>query len=371
MFAVLKRDELRTHSFWWFQIVGWVCFYLLSILVVLPYIRQPGELGYQGVKGLLWDQGLMSVCGFLASLALRPICRWLVRRPLSWLALEAHAAAWSFAVGISVAAVIARFLVAKLELVDLLDACAKISVLLFLWCNLYFSIKRSLQHEQERERRLRAEAEAHGAQLRALRYQLNPHFLFNSMNAVSTLVAEGNGPAATRTLAEIAEFLRAALDGQAVPELPLSQELVLAKRYLAIEQTRLGDRLRVDLAIAPGTLDALVPSLLLQPLVENAVRHGIAPLVEGGRIELQSEMHNSRVRISVINSGRRHNCACTTTSPQTLGIGLTNTANRLKTLYGMDHKLALEWPETGGCQVIVELPFRKYPESTGVKTCAC
>src|SRR4029077_11590821 len=99
--------------------------------------------------------------------------------------------------------------------------------------------------------------------------------------------------------------LRATLDGQAATELPLSQELDLTKQYLAIEQTRLGDRLQVGLAIAPGALDALVPSLLLQPLVENAVRHGIAPLVEGGRIELQSEVRNSHLRISVMNSGRR------------------------------------------------------------------
>jgi len=370
MFAVLRRDELQTHSFWRFQTVGWCCFYLLSILVVLPYIRKPGELGYQGVEGLLWDQGLMCLCGFFASLALRPICRWLVRQPVSWLTLEARAAGCSFVAGISIAVVAARLIVAKLELVDLLEACAKASVLLFLWCNLYFGIKRSQQHEQERERRLLAEGQAHEAQLRALRYQLNPHFLFNSMNAVSTLVVEGNGPAATKMLTQIAEFLRAALDGQAVPELPLSQELALTKQYLAIEQARLGERLRVDLAIAPETLDALVPSLLLQPLVENAVRHGVAPLVEGGRVAVQSELRNSHVHISVINSGRRQDFTRSSSCLLT-GIGLTNTADRLKTLYGSDHKLELEWPATGGCQVIVALPFRKLRESAGVKACAC
>jgi len=313
----------------------------------------------------------MSFCGFLASLALRPLCRRLVRRPLSWLALEVRAAGCSFVVGISAAVVVARLIVAKLELVDLLEACLKISLLLFLWCNLYFSIKRSQQHEKERERVLLAEAQAHEAQLRALRYQLNPHFLFNSMNAVSTLVAEGNGPAASKMLAQIAELLRAVLDNETIPELPLSKELAFTKQYLAIEQIRLGDRLRVDLAIAPGTLDALVPSLLLQPLVENAVRHGIALLVEGGKIELQSELRDSRVRISVMNAGRRPESARTTASPQSLGVGLMNTANRLQTLYGIDHKLELEWPATGGCQVIVELPFRKCHESTGVKSCGC
>ena len=125
MFAVRKRAELRTHSFWWFQTVGWSGFYLLSILVVLPYLQQPVELGYQGVKALLWDQCLMCVFGFLASLALRPVCRSLVRRPLPWMALEVRAAGWSLGIGTLMALVAARLIVAKLEVVDLLEACAK------------------------------------------------------------------------------------------------------------------------------------------------------------------------------------------------------------------------------------------------------
>jgi two-component system LytT family sensor kinase len=370
MFAVQKRAELRTHSFWWFQTFGWSGFYLLSILVVLPYLQQPAELGYQGVRGLVWDQCLMCLFGFVASLVLRPVCRSLLNRPLPWIGLQLWAALWSWGIGTLMALVAARLMVAKLELVELLEACAKMSVLLFLWCNLFFGIKRSQQHERERERLLRAEAEAHQAHLRALRYQLNPHFLFNSMNAVSTLVAEGDGRAATKMLAQIAEFLRAALDGQAVAELPLSQELALTERYLAIEQARLGERLGVDLAIAPDTLDALVPSLLLQPLVENAVRHGIAPLVEGGTIAVQSELRSSRLHISVINSGRRRDQTLRHTTPQAQGVGLTNIAARLRTLYGVDHTLALEWPATGGCRVVVEFPFRISHDGAGVTACA-
>src|ERR1700737_1493370 len=138
----------------------------------------------------------MCLACFLASLALRPVCHSLVQRFLSWIALEVRAAAWSLAIGTFMALVISRFTLAKPEPVELLEFCAKSSVLLFLWCNLYFSIKQSQRSERERERLLRAETETHAAQLRALRYQLNPHFLFNSMNAVSTLVTEGNAPAA-------------------------------------------------------------------------------------------------------------------------------------------------------------------------------
>ena len=370
MIAVLRRDELRTHSFWWFQTLGWGCFYLLSVLVVLPYIRQPGELGYRDLQGLLGDQGLMCFCGFLASLVLRPVCRSLVRRSLPWITLEIRAAGWSFAMGTFMAVVASRVIISKPELVELLEFCARSSVLLFLWCNLYFSIKQSQLHEQQRERLLRAEAETHEARLRALQYQLNPHFLFNSMNAVSTLVAEGNAAAATKMLAHIAEFLRTTLDAEVVVQVPLSQEMVFTERYLAIEQSRLEGRLRVNFANAPETLDALVPSLLLQPMVENAVRHGIAPMVEGGTILIQSGLLNSRVHITVSNSGPTGNGSHRLTSLQARGIGLTNTVERLKTLYGAEHKFAIEWPAAGGCRVVVELPFRTTAQTAGVTACA-
>ena len=150
---------MRLPSFWWFQAVGWGCFYLLCVLVVLPYVRRPWELGYQDTTGLLADQGLVCLACFLASLALRPVCHSLVQRFLSWIALEVRAAGWSLAIGTFMALVISRFTLAKPEPVELLEACAKTSVLLFLSCNLYFSIKQSQRHSQDREKLLRAEAE--------------------------------------------------------------------------------------------------------------------------------------------------------------------------------------------------------------------
>ena len=157
---MFRTEGVRLPSFWWFQAVGWGCFCLLSVLVVLPYVRQPWELGYQDSKGLLADQGLMCLACFLASLALRPLCHSLVQRLLSWIALEVRAAGWSLAIGTFMALVISRFTLAQPEPVELLEACAKTSVLLFLWCNLYFSIKQSQRHSQEREELLRAKAEA-------------------------------------------------------------------------------------------------------------------------------------------------------------------------------------------------------------------
>jgi len=228
--------------------------------------------------------------------------------------------------------------------------------ILFMWCSLYFSIKQWQQSNMEKERLLRAESELRETRLLALRYQLNPHFLFNSLNAVSTLVLDGNGPAATRMLAQIGDLLRTSLDSEVTAEVTLSQELAFTEGYLAIEQTRLGGRLKIDLAVPLETRDALVPSMLLQPLVENAVRYGVAPLIEGGWIAIKSALRADRLRIVIGNSGRRGEGE---QKKNGNGIGLGNTAERLKTLYGTDFEFSLGWPEAGGCEVVLELPIRR------------
>jgi LytS/YehU family sensor histidine kinase len=228
--------------------------------------------------------------------------------------------------------------------------------ILFIWCSLYFSIKQWQQSSEEKERLLRAESEVREARLLALRYQLNPHFLFNSLNAVSTLVLDGNAPAATRMLAQIGDLLRTSLDSEVTAEVTLSQELAFTEGYLAIEQTRLGERLKIDMAVPLETRDALVPSMLLQPLVENAIRYGVAPLIEGGWIAIKSALHANRLRITIGNAGRRGGGE---QKKNGNGIGLGNTAERLKTLYGPDFEFSLVWPEAGGCEVVLELPLRR------------
>jgi two-component system LytT family sensor kinase len=229
------------------------------------------------------------------------------------------------------------------------------TVLLFLWCSLYFSIKQWQQGAREREGRLRAESEMRQARLNTLRYQLNPHLLFNSLNAVSTLVHEGNSAAATQMLAQIGVLLRSALDQGDDMEVPLAAEIEFIERYLAVERIRFGSRLQVEIIIAPEILRAQIPSMLLQPLVENAVQHGIGPLIEGGHIRVHGTRHGGQLRISVQNSGPRDDGR--EASGIVKGVGLGNTAERLRTLYGARHRLELRWPSDGGCEVLLELPF--------------
>jgi two-component system, LytTR family, sensor kinase len=347
---VPKRDYFRSLGFWPLQIAGWSGFYLLTVLSLLPLLKQPGLLRSSTAFVLLL---------FVCSSLLRYVCRALMRRSSWWLDLEVR----TFACALPLAAAAAGLQLLIRTAVgrssswaDWLLIFVQVAITLFFWSNLYYSVKQWQRSALERERLLRAEAEVRDARLSALRYQLNPHFLFNSLNAVSTLVLEGNAAGASRMLARIGDFLRTILQVDPAPETPLHQELAFVGQYLAIEQIRLGGRMRIEQSIAPDTLDGLVPSLLLQPLVENAVRHGLAPLVEGGTISIHSRRRGERLRISVHNTGMPRSAAA---EPPAGGIGLSNTAERLKALYGAAQEFSLSWPEAGGCEVVLELPFRK------------
>jgi two-component system sensor histidine kinase AlgZ len=361
---VFERDEFGFPTYWPLQIAGWMCLYVLIVVAILPEIRKPG----------IFRANTASVLAmFVTSLFLRPVCRSLQKRKSSWIHQETMAFVWSLLAG-AIAGLLCEVLVPDLwpmRFSDWLVNSVQSSVVLFLWCSLYFSIKQWQQSARERDRLLRAEAEVRDARLSALRYQLNPHFLFNSLNAVSTLILDGNAPAATRMLAQIGELLRTTLNGEVFAQIPLSAEITFTERYLAIEQTRLGRRLHVEMSIASDTLGALVPSMLLQPLVENAVRHGIAPLIQGGTIQIRSEIVGEHLRISVRNSGAPSRGPAHLGVPSN-GIGLRNTAERLRTLYAANHRFDLQWPETGGCEVTIELPFQAAtPEAEGSEAVLC
>lgn len=359
--GMFRRDESRLPSFWQLQLLGWLAFYFVLIVVVLPY-RKAEDLR---------DQTIACAMMFLASCLLRPVCRSLLRRSVPWIRLELLALAWSATVG-TVAAFATELVilrVVRLVWTDLLVNVLQFSVVLFLWCTLYFSIKQWQQAAREREKLLIAEREARDARLRALRYQLDPHFLFNSLNAVSTLVLKGDAVRATRMLSQIGSLLRASLDGPVVSEISFSQELDFAKKYLAIEQIRLGDHLQVAFDIAPDSLDAAVPSMLLQPLLENAVRHGVGRLREGGIIAIQASVENERLRIRVRNSGPRHSCDADNQENRS-GIGLANTTERLNRVYSSDCEFSLRWPDSGGCEVAIEVPFTKLSQRFVEMSCA-
>jgi two-component system, LytTR family, sensor kinase len=211
-------------------------------------------------------------------------------------------------------------------------------------------------YRQFQERALRAselEKRLAQAKLRALQMQLNPHFLFNTLNAIASLM-HVDVKAADRMITRLADLLRYALESTDAHEVPLRQELSFLERYLEIEKTRFGNRLEVRLDIDPSTLDALVPNLLLQPLVENAIRHGIEKRSKPGWIELKTRRQNGRMHIELRDNGP----GLPPESPRRKGIGVANTRARLQQLYGQDHSFALRNAEGGGVVVDVGLPCR-------------
>lgn len=204
-----------------------------------------------------------------------------------------------------------------------------------------------------KERETQALALAAGltrAKLDALRLQLQPHFLFNTLNALSALVHR-DPRAADELIADLSELLRLSLESSA-NEVPLRRELEILDRYLAIEQTRLGDRLRVTREIDPAVLEELVPTFILQPLAENAVRHGIEPRLEPGHVTITARAAGEMLELIVADNG----VGLRPSAGTRRGIGLTNAEERLRTLHGDRARLELRAPETGGVAVVLTLP---------------
>lgn len=195
------------------------------------------------------------------------------------------------------------------------------------------------------------------AKLDALRLQLQPHFLFNTLNAISTLVHR-DAAAADELIGDLSELLRLSLQ-TTTHEVPLARELELLDRYLAIEQARLGDRLRLVRDIDPAAAGAFVPTLLLQPLAENAVRHGIEPRVASGTLTVRARREGDTLRLTIADDGV--GLASAGAGSTRRGIGLTNTEERLRTLHGAAARLELLAPPEGGTRVELTLPFRTEP----------
>jgi signal transduction histidine kinase len=219
-----------------------------------------------------------------------------------------------------------------------------------------------LRYQSRREQTILLQAQAAqlqaqlaDARLAALRTQLNPHFLFNTLHAVSALV-ERDPRGVRRMIARLSELLRTTLDGADEQVVPLGQELTFTHRYLEIMQIRFQGRLSIQSQVEPSALDALVPNLILQPLVENAIKHGVSKIDDEGRIAIHARRDGERLVLCVRDNGPR-------ITEQGLrageGVGLRNTRERLEQLYGTDQSLTLRGAEDGGVIAEVNIPFRK------------
>jgi two-component system, LytTR family, sensor kinase len=201
----------------------------------------------------------------------------------------------------------------------------------------------------------RLEAQLAQAELQALKMQLNPHFLFNTLHSVSALVHK-DAEAADKMIARLGDFLRLTLDSAGAQEVPLQQELEFLRCYLDIERIRFKDRLTVQMNIEPQALRARLPNLILQPIVENAIRHGIATRTSHGRIEIEARRYNGILHVQVTDNGPGLPSNGNSGS-LFKGVGLSNTKARLQQLYGEEHRLDLSNTSKGGLSVTLEIPF--------------
>jgi two-component system sensor histidine kinase AlgZ len=233
-----------------------------------------------------------------------------------------------------------------------LDGCW---LALIAFCAIHAVVAYYTELRQAQERLSRAVLDVRDAELRALRYQLNPHFLFNSLNAISALVANDRNREANRMIARLGDFLRATLGGGAAHEVALADELALTETYLDVEKARLGNRLIVKLQIGPDVMGAKVPYLLLQPLVENAIRHGIALRQSPGRLDLQVFRQQDRLCLVLANEGQ----AGSADAGHPSAVGLRNVRERLANLYPGEHTFATNARDDGGYVVTIAIPFRE------------
>ncbi len=247
------------------------------------------------------------------------------------------------------------------------------SIMIFLcWAAFYHGIKyyQLLQSEhatlltieaenrEEQLKRSRAETIAQEAQLKMLRYQLNPHFLFNTLNAIASLVEGKRSANANTMIVQLSNFLRYSLENDPIQRVSLAQELDALRLYLNIEQTRFGERLKLNFDIEPEANEVMVPSLLLQPLVENSIKYAIAPMENGGQISILAKLDGDFLIVEVCDTGPGVLMSKNDKSTG-VGIGLKNTIDRLDTFYGDKYVFQLGASELGGLRILIRLPLEK------------
>lgn len=221
-------------------------------------------------------------------------------------------------------------------------------------------IQAQIRAQRDALRSLELQRQLSAAQLKALQMQLEPHFLFNTLNAITTLVELGRQPQAAEMLGHLNVILKRTLERSTPEKIPLAQELEIVENYLAIEQVRFADRLRVDLKVDPAALHSLVPCFLLQPIVENAIRHGIANSEGKGTVVASAMRDGDRLRITVRDSGPGSSSAQDSNNnnaPSGNGIGLKNTRERLAHFYPERHRLHAGPLRSGGFEVAIDVPY--------------
>ena len=340
----------KNRAFWVLQSTGWIGFFFLRTISGLA-----NSLGAMFVVHTL----LLTATGYSLTLLMASLYRRLIVMRALWTVaislatVVIAAAAFSFIETWSLATFInPEFKPAGMQFFGAIILDFSI---LAAWSALYYGINYYLLLEEEIDQRVQLESQASTAQLAMLRYQLNPHFLFNTLNSISTLVLLKQTERANAMLSRLSSFLRYTLVNEPTAKVTLVQEVETLKLYLEIEKMRFEDRLRPHFKIDGDTIGARLPSLLLQPLVENAIKYAVTPAENGADIWITAQREGRAVRIEVADSGPGRGGAQIDT--QSTGVGLANIQDRLAQAYGPAHGYATRTNERGGFSVIIEIPL--------------
>jgi hypothetical protein len=342
--------EDKNRAFWILQSIGWTGYFFLRTLSGFA-----NNLGWM----LLVHTLLLTATGYSLTLLMGSLYRRLIRLRPIWTVILSLAAVILASAIFSIIETwsVATFLKPdfKPQGVAYLGALPLNFALLAAWTALYYGINYFLLLEDQIRLRERLENQASSAQLAMLRYQLNPHFLFNTLNSISTLVLLRQTERANAMLARLSSFLRYTLVNEPTAKVTLAQEIETLKLYLEIEKMRFEDRLRPHFRIEADTIGARLPSLLLQPLIENAIKYAVTPSENGADIWITAAREGQAVRIEVADNGDAAGNDIAA-SPST-GVGLANIRDRLSQAYGGANRFETRENEKGGFSVIIEIPY--------------
>lgn len=349
----------QSHQFWTLQIAGWLCYALIVFLAVIqPQVSRPDF----NFSGQLLNLTFETLCGFFLSYLQWQFIRAIVHLPLN------QTLFFSF---LSAAILGVVFNVFKLSVYKVVvyeqqwnQAWSMLEfggwllfslTTMFVWTSIFFIMLYNNKLQKEHEMLLRAQTSAKDAQLEMLRYQLNPHFLFNTINAISTLIYKHENDKANEMLDKLCEFFRYSLDKNDKSTSTLKNELALLDLYLSIEKVRFASRLKIEMTIDEQALNCQVPSMLLQPIVENAIKYAVEPHKSGGAIHINANKRHDRLFIQVIDEGHGMHEKV----KEGFGIGMTNTKARLEAMFNGDFDVSIAKSVQQGTTVTLSIPFVK------------
>ncbi|MGL6222521.1 MAG: sensor histidine kinase [Steroidobacteraceae bacterium] len=357
----MTLDDLRRNRnllFWALHTLGW------SAYLITQYL---GSVLYEKPASYIKVVLAAAAGGFLLSAPLRYLYRRLLGQRLTVVVPVVLFSSWCVALGwrVIINSSYVRWVepaaMANEPWYGIFMGALTSTYLVLCWSGLYFGIKYYEALQEQRESMLRAAALAQEAQVKMLRYQLNPHFLFNTLNAISTLILDNQGKVANQAVGRLADFLRYTLDQDPLKKVTLRQELDALNLYLGIEQLRFGDRLRLEFDIDEAATQALVPSMILQPLVENSLKYAVAPREEGGRLRIEAREDAGHLHLVVQDDGPGLPVGVELGAGR--GVGFRNTRERLAVLYGDQQKLAVRFSRPG-LRLEISLPFERATQPT-------